>query len=141
SPNNPAADADGNVRVTPGKRIPGLPRHQGKVGLEVFATPVWKVGADVSVVGGQDFVGDDANQNPKLAGYWLANLHTSYRIARHVELFALVNNLADKRYAPFGTFFDPRGVANAGLPAALTDHRTEVLGQPRSFYGGVRVKF
>jgi iron complex outermembrane receptor protein len=141
SPSNPLADEDGNVRVTPGKRIPGLPQHQGKLGLDYRVTPAWKVGGDITVVGSQYFVGDDANQNDKLPGYWLMNLRTSYAITRNVELFALVNNLFDKRYSLFGTFFEPDSVANAGLPITLGDPRTQVYGQPRSVYGGVRVKF
>ncbi|HMH50581.1 MAG TPA: TonB-dependent receptor [Candidatus Acidoferrum sp.] len=141
SPNNPFADEEGNVRVAPGRHLPGIPAHQGKFGLDYRVTPAWKIGGDVAVVGSQYFVGDDANQNVKLPGYWVANVHTSYQIARNVEVFALVNNLFDKRYAPFGTFFDPQGVANAGLPIALTDRRTEVFGPPRSIYGGVRVRF
>src|SRR5262249_38997263 len=111
------------------------------LGLDYRMAPAWKVGGDIAVVGSQFFVGDDANQNDKLPGYWLMNLRTSYAITRNVELFALVNNLFDKRYALFGTYFDPGGVANAGLPISLTDPRTEVFGQPRSFYGGLRVTF
>jgi iron complex outermembrane receptor protein len=141
SPNNPFADADGNVHVTPGKRIPGIPQHQAKLGVDYRVTPAWKVGGDVAVVGSQYFVGDDANQNGQLAGYWVTNVRSSYEITSNVEVFALVNNLLDKRYALFGTFFNPQGVANAGLPIALTDPRTEALGQPRSIYGGVRVRF
>jgi hypothetical protein len=37
SPNNPFADADGNIFVVPGKQIPGIPRHQIKGGV---AAPV-----------------------------------------------------------------------------------------------------
>lgn len=141
SPNNPFADDDGNVPAARGNRLPGIPQHQGKFGLDYKVTPAWTVGGDVAVVGDQYFVGDDGNQNPKLPGYWLANIHTSYRVTRNVEVFGFINNLFDKRYALFGTFFDPAGVANAGLPITLTDRRTEVLGQPRSFYAGVRVRF
>jgi iron complex outermembrane recepter protein len=141
SPNNPFADEDGNIRVVPGRRVPGIPDHQAKFGLDYLVTPAWKVGGDATVVGSQYFVGDDANQNAKLPGYWLANVHTSYRLTKNLEIFALVNNLFDKRYALFGTFFDPHGVANAGLPITLTDRRTEVFGPPRSVYGGVRVRF
>lgn len=141
SPNNPFADEEGNVRVVSGSHIPGIPQHQGKLGLDVLVTPAWTVGGDVSVVGSQYYVGDDANQNPKLPGYWLLNLHTAYRITKNVEVFGLINNLFDKRYAPFGTFFDPDDVANTGLPTPLTDPRTQVYGQPRSFYAGIRLKF
>jgi iron complex outermembrane receptor protein len=38
SPNNPSADADGNVPVVPGKRIPGIPQHQLKASVEYTAT-------------------------------------------------------------------------------------------------------
>jgi iron complex outermembrane recepter protein len=142
SPNNPLADADGNVLVTPGKRIPGIPLNQGKLGADFMPTEKLTVGADIAVVGSSYFVGDDGNQNPKLPGYWVANLHASYQLTDHVQLFALINNLFDKRYALYGTYFDTGDVANvAGLPVALTDNRTEVLGPPLSVFGGIRVTF
>jgi iron complex outermembrane receptor protein len=141
SPNNPMAEADGSVRVMPGKRIPGISQNQAKLGIDFMPTPQWRLGADTVVVGGRYFVGDDANQNEKLPGYWQVSLHASYRISKEVQIFALVNNLFDKRYALFGTYFDPQGVANAGFPIALSDPRTEVLGQPLSIYGGIRVTF
>ena len=34
SPNNPSADDDGDILVTPGKQIPGIPRHQIKGGVD-----------------------------------------------------------------------------------------------------------
>jgi iron complex outermembrane receptor protein len=58
-----------------------------------------------------------------------------------VQLFGLVNNLFDRRYALFGTYFDPAAVANAGLPVILNDRRTEVPGPPLAIYGGLRVTF
>ena len=51
SPNNPFADAAGNVRVVPGKDIPGIPQHQAKFGLDYTVAPAWKGGGDVAVVG------------------------------------------------------------------------------------------
>ncbi len=142
SPNNPMADANGNVLVSPGKRIPGIPLNQGKFGVEFMPTPQWTLGADFSVVGSSFFVGDDANQNSKLPGYWLANLHASYQLNEHIQLYGLINNLFDKRYALFGTYFQPSDVANVtGLPVALTDPRSEVLGAPLSVFGGIRITF
>ncbi|HEY0330212.1 MAG TPA: TonB-dependent receptor [Rhodopseudomonas sp.] len=140
SPNNPAADADGNIHVVSGNRIPGIPQHQFKAGVDYLVTPQWKIGADLVAVGQQYFVGDDANQNDKLPGYAVVNLHTSYQLTSNVTLFAVVNNLFDNKYALYGTYFEPSGTAKAGLPITLTDQRTEVPGAPFTIYGGIRVK-
>jgi iron complex outermembrane receptor protein len=139
SPNNPSADANGNVSVTPGKKIPGIPQHQFKAGAEYLVNPAWKIGADVIVVGSQYFVGDDANQNDKLSSYWVANLHTSYDLSNNVRLFGLVNNLFNKTYHPYGTYFDPQSVTNA-IATVLTDQRTLTPGQPLSVYVGMKVR-
>jgi iron complex outermembrane recepter protein len=141
SPNNPLADENGNVHVVPGNRIPGLPLNQGKLGVYYSPTPRWTIGADMAIVGSRYFVGDDANQNPKLPGYWFVNLHASYQLTKEVQIFGLINNVFNQRYALFGTFFDPSNVANVGLPVTLTDQRTEVFGAPLSVYGGIRITF
>src|SRR5262249_51129478 len=48
SPNNPFADADGNIFVTPGKQTPGIPRQQIKGGVDYWFTPELKLGTDVA---------------------------------------------------------------------------------------------
>ena len=70
---------------------------------------------------------------------WL--LHASYQATKKVQFFGLINNLFNRRYALFGTYFDPQSVTNVGLPIVLTDRRTEVLGAPLGVYGGVRITF
>ncbi|HKS64272.1 MAG TPA: TonB-dependent receptor [Xanthobacteraceae bacterium] len=139
SPNNPMADADGNIFVTPGKKIPAIPAHQFKAGGEVAVTPEWKVGADVAVVGSQYFVGDDSNLNAKVPAYWVANLHTSYQITRQAQLFGLVTNLFNRRYYTYGSYFELDGVAKAGS-FAFADPRTVTPAQPLAVYAGLRVK-
>jgi iron complex outermembrane recepter protein len=136
SPNNPFADDDGDIHVTPGKRIPGIPQHQFKAGADYFVIPEWKVGASLVAVGSQYFVGDDSNQNPQLPAYWYVNLRTSYQLRKDVQLFGVVNNLFDNRFATYGTFFDTSGIA---LITALTDPRTVTPVQPLSVYGGIRI--
>ncbi len=140
SPNNPMADANGNIHVTPGDHIPMIPLNQVKVGADYAVTPEWKVGADAQFVGSRFFVGDEANQNEKLPAYWVANLHTTYQVTKDVQIFGLVNNVFNNKYALYGTYFETSGVANAGLPITLTDPRTEVPGQPLSIYLGLRAK-
>jgi iron complex outermembrane receptor protein len=76
SPNNPFADANGNIC------------------------------ADLNVVGSQYIVGDESNQNPKMPAYWTVNLHSSYQITKNIELFGLVRNLFNQHYYVYGTFFE-----------------------------------
>lgn len=86
------------------------------------------------------YVGDDSNLNQKLPSYAAVNLHTSHEVTKNVTLFGVINNLFDKRYALFGTYFESGGTSKAGLPIELTDQRTQVPGQPFAIYGGIRVK-
>jgi iron complex outermembrane receptor protein len=139
SPNNPSADADGNIFITPGKTIPGIPRHQFKARVDYAMTPKWIVGGNVVLVGSQYYIGDDANQNDKLPAYWVANLHTSYQVSKQLQLFGLVTNLFNQRYSTFGTYFEPGQIANA-LANPPTDPRMQTPAQPLSVYAGMRLR-
>jgi iron complex outermembrane receptor protein len=139
SPNNPSADANGDIFVTPGKQIPGIPLHQIKGGIDYWVTPLLKLGTDVIWVSSQWYVGDDANQNVKLADYWVANLHGSYQLTKELQLYGVINNLFNRKFATFGTYFDPQSVINA-VSNPPTDHRTITPAQPLSIYVGLRAK-
>ena len=139
SPNNPSSNDDGFIFVTPGKQIPGIPRHQIKGGLDYALTSQWKVGTDVVWVGSQWYVGDDANQNVKIADYWIANLHASYQYNKEVRVYGLVNNVFNRKFAAYGTYFGPDGVQFV-IPNPPTDPRTVTPGSPLAFYLGVNVK-
>jgi iron complex outermembrane recepter protein len=144
SPNNPLATApdptqpDNRViTVLPGDRIPSAPQHRFKAGGEVAVTEAWKVGLDLLATSGQYLVGDEANLNPQLPGYWTVNLHTSYKLSPQVEVFGLVQNLFNQRYYTFGTFFDTKAIPFLGL----TDPRSLSPGAPLAAYVGLRAKF
>jgi outer membrane receptor for ferrienterochelin and colicin len=83
--------------------------------------------------------GDESNLNRKLPAYFTANLNTSFQVTENVQVFALVTNLFNNRYANFGTFLE-RETAFAGR-YALNDPRTTTLVQPLSVYGGLRVRW
>jgi iron complex outermembrane recepter protein len=136
SPNNPLAD-DGQITVRPGNHLPGVPRHRFKAGADYVVWDGWTVGADMIAVSGQYLVGDESNLNPKLPGYWVANLHTTYKVSKQVEVFGMVRNLFDKRYYTAGTFFEADAIPFLGL----SDPRTVSPGAPRAFYAGLRGKF
>lgn len=137
SPQNPAADADGNLFVVPGNHIPGIPQQRFKVGFEYSITQPWTVGADLNAVGSQYLIGDQSNQNPKVPAYWVVNMHTSYKINKNVEVFGLVQNLFNQRYYAAGTFFDTQGISFL----TFNDPRTFVPGMPLAAYAGIRATF
>jgi iron complex outermembrane receptor protein len=142
SPNNPFADENGTIFVSPGKHIPGIPRHLVKFGGDYAFTPQFKLGGDILIVGSQYFVGDESNQNPQLPAYWVANCHASYDVNDNIQFFGLINNLFNTRNATFGTFFE-RGTSAqlaTSVPFA-SDPRTVTPLQPLSLYGGVKVTF
>ena len=137
SPNNPMADANGNILVTPGDHLPVVPQYRFKAGAEYSITEKWKFGADLNVVGSQYLFGDQSNQNPEIPAYWVVNAHTSYQINKNVEAFGLVQNLFNQHYYSFGTFFQ----ADALPYLNLTDPRTFTPGMPLAAYAGLRAKW
>ena len=137
SPQNPAADADGNLFVVPGDHIPGIPQQRFKVGFEYSITQPWTMGADLNAVGSQYLIGDQSNQNPKVPAYWVVNMHTSYKINKNVEVFGLVQNLFNQHYYAAGTFFDTQGISFL----TFNDPRTFVPGMPLAAYAGIRATF
>ena len=145
SPNNPLADANGNIQVNPGNKIPGIPSQLGKIGLEYHITPRWIFGADTILVGSQYYVGDDGNQNPKLPFYNVLNFHTSYQVTDHFQVFGIINNVTDRHYATYGTFYDT-GTDAGNVNATLANNaggnaQSVTVAQPLSVYGGVKVSF
>jgi iron complex outermembrane recepter protein len=149
SPNNPFADANGNIFVNPGDHIPAVPAHRFKAGAEYNITEAWKFGADLNVVGSQYLIHDDANQNPQVPAYAVVNLHSSYQVNKNIEVFGLVNNLLNNHYYATGTFAQTNGGAGVfnsntfGNPGFLnlTDARTYLPGMPFAAYAGIRAKF
>jgi len=136
SPHNPLADG-GLIAVLPGNRLPGVPRHRFKTGVDYTVQDGWTVGGDVVAVSGQYLVGDESNLNPLLPGHWVANLHSTYRLSKEIEVFGLVRNVFDRRYYTSGTFFETDAIPFLGL----SDPRSLSPGAPRAFYAGLRGKF
>ncbi len=120
SSSNPFADANGNIQVSPGNHLPGIPQHQLKVGADYHVTPDWVVGATVVYFSPQWLRGDELNQNPTLPGYTVVNLRTTYTVTENFEMFANISNVLDARYATFGQYGDPTGVGAPGIPAGAT---------------------
>ena len=111
-PGNP--DAGNCINVTPGSRLPGVPRHRFKIGFDYWLTPEWKFGSDLITVSDQVFFGDEANLNEPLAGYTVVNIHSSYDITKNIQIYGLVNNVFDTHYGLFGNYFNLDGGQQRG---------------------------
>lgn len=144
SPSNPQRDADGNIQVLPGDRLPGIPVHRIKLGAELEPGR-FAIGADVQYLSSAYFFGDESNQNPQLPGYATVDLYGSFQASKHLRLFATIDNLLNAHYASYGIYGDPTGVGAPGVPAdGVTqgpgvDNRFESPAAPFSFYGGMRL--
>jgi len=137
---NPAADANGNIGISPGNRLPGVPTHQGKLGLTYHVTDQWTVGAVAIAQSGQSLFGDQANLTPQLPGFVTLNLSTSYQVTPHIQLFASAENVTDEKYYTYGTFSRTASIFLAPAPNA-TNPRAYGPAAPIGGFGGVRVTF
>jgi iron complex outermembrane recepter protein len=147
SPSNPLQDADGNIQVTPGDRLPLIPLQRLKLGADYALSRNWSLGGSLVLAGSSFYRGDESNQNAQLPGYHVVSLRTSYRVAKHIELFFNVQNLFDERYSTFGLYGDPTGVGAPGVPPDAqsngpgVDNRFQSPAMPRAFFGGVKLTF
>jgi iron complex outermembrane recepter protein len=145
SPSNPFQDAQGDIQVEPGDRLPGIPEHRLKAGLDYALTPAWSLGTTLEVRSSVCYVGDEANLLAPIPGYAVVHLHSIYRPSAHIELFASVDNLFNRKYASWGILSDPTGIGAPGIPAgAVTngqgvDNRFLSPAAPLEAFLGVRL--
>jgi len=156
---NSTADAEGNILVRPGDRIPLVPKNTGRLVLDYDLTQKWNVGGNLIAASGSYLHGNENNADQAggtngegayvsgsgwIPGYTALNLQSTYHITKHAEIFARLINLFDKRYATAGfltsSSFNPNGSfipnpnnwpnENAISPAA-----------PRAIWAGLRVQW
>lgn len=156
----PAEGEDGEeakcIEIRPGNRMPGVPRHRFKAGVDFLVTPKWVVGADMISVSDQYFYGDEGNNDAPLPGYTRVNVHSSYNITDHIQIYGLIENLFDNQYGIYGTYFNtelaqaagPGKNGSGGPDSSLNgleydedNGRTITPAIPFAAYGGVRVRF
>lgn len=138
SPNHPNADAEGELAVQNGDRIPGLPEDIVKLGAEYHLTPALSFGAELFYNGSQVVRGDESNDLPEVGGYTLVNLRASYRWGEQFSVFARVTNAFDRDYENFGLLGE-----DPGEVLTLADSRPLFVGvgSPRAAWLGLRYRF
>lgn len=138
SPNHPLANANGEIPVKPGDRIPGIPAHTFKVGAAYKFTDNLTIGGNLVYNSGVYLRGDEANLLPTTNGYAVINLHGTYRINANFSVFARIENLLDTNYETFGLLGDTSGVTFN--PPLSNDPRFLSPGAPIAGFVGVRMQ-
>jgi outer membrane receptor protein involved in Fe transport len=155
---NSTADANGDILVHPGDRIPLIARHTGRIILDYQLGPRWDIGANVVAASGSYLHGNENNANQAgatnaagayiagsgwLPGYAVVNLHTTFRISDRLEAFARLTNLLDRHYASAGFLtgnaFNPDG-SFIPDPANWTNENALSPAQPLGIWAGLRLQ-
>jgi iron complex outermembrane recepter protein len=123
----------GENEIEPGDRLPLVPDHTLRAGLD-FALPAGLQGGVVWRYTGRRYLrGDEANEEEPLDGYSLADMRLGYSLGRW-QLQGIVRNVFDTRYAAFGTF-------NLHQAAGDVLERFLTPGHPRTFQLVLRRSF
>jgi len=145
SPANSAADANGDIVVAPGSRIPGIPRQSLRVRVDWEASEAFSVGANLVANSGSRLRGDESNQDLRgpVPGYAVLNLDARWKLRKNLELFARVDNVFNREYANFGVlgrnaFANPQ---KAFDPANAASEPFYGLGAPRGAWLGLRCEW
>jgi iron complex outermembrane recepter protein len=116
SPSNPFQNTAGQTQIEPGDKLPGIPEHRLKLGLEYKVIPAWTVGTSVNIVSSFYYVGDESNQLAPIPGFTVVDLYSRYRPTPHLEFFGTIDNLFNRKYATWGILSDPTGIGAPGIP-------------------------
>ncbi len=136
-PDSSAIVGEEKLLVTSGSSIPGIPRHQANLGVDVSA---WRdrleFGADIVLRPGVHLRGDEANLLERTDGYAILNLRGAWHVNDNVMVFARVENVFDEDYETFGLLGEPDEVFEE-----FSDPRFLGAGPPRGIWVGARVKW
>jgi len=161
SPANSSADADGNIGIEPGDRLPLVPRHLFKARAEWTITPAWSAELGMLATSAATARGNENGAHRpdgvrflgagRTPGYAVFDAGTTVRATPRLSLFAQVDNLFDRRHATAAqlgaTGFTADGNFIARPFAAQGDnggivHATFLApGAPRTIRAGIRYAF
>jgi outer membrane cobalamin receptor len=156
---NSTADANGNILVRAGDRIPLIPRDTGKLTVDYQFTPKLDVGAGVVVTSGSYLHGDENNANQagatngegryimgsgRIGGYTVMNLQGTYHFSPRFDVFARCANLLNREYGTAGFLttntFNPNGTYRFD-PATWTNENAVSPGAPFAVWAGIRLTY
>jgi outer membrane receptor protein involved in Fe transport len=142
SPSNSSADGNGDIQVSSGNKIPGIPARSIKVRADYDATESVSLGGNLMYFSSQYARGDENNQdvNGKLPGYFLMNLDARYQYNKQLSFFGRIDNVFDKNYETLGilgeNFFN--GPGRTFDASNVTNDQFRSAGAPRAFWVGIK---
>jgi outer membrane receptor protein involved in Fe transport len=156
---NSSADADGNIEVRPGDRVPLIPRHTARLVLDYTVNDRWDIGANVMASSGVFLHGNENNANQAggtsgtgaqiagsgwISGYTVFNLHGTYHLGKSADVFLRIANVFNKNYATAGFLganaFNPNGSFRAD-PDDWSNDNAVSPAQPRALWVGMRYRW
>ncbi|GAB2180493.1 TonB-dependent receptor [Denitratisoma sp. agr-D3] len=150
SPSNSQADGNRNIQVSAGNTIPGIPRHQFKLGAAWKPAAGTRLGLQVVAFSSQYARGNENNAHQSdgtntfgpgiLPGYAVVNVNGEVRLGGGWQLFGRINNLFDRRYATAGQLGE-NAFHGGSFESNSAEWRKESFlapGAPRSVFIGVR---
>jgi iron complex outermembrane recepter protein len=138
SPSHDFANDAGQIAVSKGDRIPGIPEHQLKLGGDYHLPFEVSLGFDLILNSDQVLRGDESNQLNEVDGYTLVNLRANCNYNEKLSMFVRVSNLFDTDYENFGLL----GEDPSEIISNLDDNRARFLGAgaERGIWAGFRVR-
>ena len=145
SPAHSTADANGSIVVGAGDRLPSVARHSVKLRLDLEATPAWSLGANLVAASSVYARGDENNRDVHgpVAGHAVMNLDTRWRVDAHLQFFARIDNVFDRRAASLGVL-GQNVFAGPGQTYDPTHPQAEIFRgsiAPRGAWAGVQYQF
>ena len=144
SPANSEADpTTGDIAVSKGNRIPGIPERSLK--LRVAYAFADSFGAGINLVNYSDQYarGDEnnADSHGKVPGYSLVHLDAHYQVTDHIQFFGRVSNLFDQKYETLGVLGNNFFVNGTFDAQNVEAEQFRSPGSPRAVWVGVRYDF
>ncbi|MGA9369245.1 MAG: TonB-dependent receptor, partial [Steroidobacteraceae bacterium] len=162
SESNSTADANGNIVVQPGDRLPLIPLHTARLILDYDFNRHLNLGGNLVFASSSYLHGNENNANvagttdlasgsyiePDATGttpsYVTLNFNGTYRINDNLEIFARISNALNKDYYTAGFLTQSAYTPNGTLvtnPNNWSNENAVTPGAPREVWGGVRLRF
>jgi outer membrane receptor protein involved in Fe transport len=159
---NSTADANGNIMVQPGDRIPLIPLHNARLMLDYDFNQHLNLGGNLVFVSGSYLHGNENNANiagatdaasgsyiepdatGTIPGYVTLNFNGTYRVNDSFEIFARISNALNRDYYTAGFLTQNVYTPNGALQTNQNDWTNEnavTPAAPREVWGGVRLRF